>query len=92
MPAGERVGHLDLGGVDKANTRLHQRNAIPAETREGCGTPQPSSDQGTLCAVQKSMSPIPPPAPPAGAAAFFSGFSATMASVVIKRPATEAAS
>ena len=37
------------------------------------------------------MSPMPPP--PAGmAGAFFFGFSATIASVVMSRPATEAAS
>ena len=40
---------------------------------------------------QKSMPPMPPPPGIAGAASFFGG-SATMASVVISRPATEAAS
>jgi len=39
--------------------------------------------------VQKSMSPIPPP-PGGMAGVFFSGRSATMASVVMRRPATEA--
>jgi hypothetical protein len=39
------------------------------------------------------MSPMPPiPPPPAIAGPFFSGFSATIASVVTSRPATEAAS
>jgi len=40
---------------------------------------------------QKSMSPMPPPCGMAGGA-FFSGFSATIASVVTSRPATDAAS
>ena len=42
-------------------------------------------------AGQKSMPPMPPPGI-AGAGASFFGASATMASVVIRRPATEAAS
>jgi hypothetical protein len=37
------------------------------------------------------MSPMPPPGGMPGAG-FFSGFSATIASVVMSRPATEAAS
>src|SRR5271166_3176266 len=42
---------------------------------------------------QKSMSPMPPMPPPGGIpGAFFSGFSATIASVVTSRPATDAAS
>src|SRR5271156_6276858 len=42
---------------------------------------------------QKSMPPMPPPPPPPiGIAGLSLGISATIASVVIKRPATEAAS
>ena len=38
------------------------------------------------------MPPMPPPGPPAGIGLSFFGFSATIASVVIRRPATEEAS
>jgi len=41
---------------------------------------------------QKSMSPMPPPPPGGIIGAFFSGFSATIASVVTSSPATDAAS
>src|SRR4051795_2142016 len=37
------------------------------------------------------MSPMPPPGPPAGIGLSFFGFSATIASVVISRPATDEA-
>src|SRR5215831_19230258 len=47
---------------------------------------------GKSCgSAQKSMPPMPPPGGIAGGV-FGSGFSATIASVVIKRPATDAAS
>ena len=50
--------------------------------------------RNTAASAQKSMPPMPPMPPPpgiAGAASFF-GASATIASVVINRPATDAAS
>jgi hypothetical protein len=55
---------------------------------------QPKRSRGD--ASQKSMPPIPPPMPPPGppgiAGLCFFGSSATIASVVIRRPAMEAAS
>ena len=44
-----------------------------------------------MALFQKSISPIPPMPPGCIGAPFFSGLSATIASVVTSRPATEAA-
>src|SRR5205823_14592351 len=74
--------------------------ARPGMTSEYLPTKNPGIAAGVLHFVnsrerldQKSMPPMPPPGgmPPAPAPAFFFGNSATMASVVIRSAATEAA-
>src|SRR5690606_27653838 len=65
----------------------------PPERKKGAprGAPSCRSRKEQTAYIMPSMPPMPPGMPPA-AAPFGSGLSATMASVVISRPATEAAS
>src|SRR5262245_17573405 len=81
LPSRERVG---VRGERHTRSTLEPQHHHLEAGGIGGGYPRRTS--------QKSMSPMPPmPGAPAEAA-FFSGRSATIASVVMSRPATEAAS
>ncbi len=73
--------------------------AAPWQDGPGCRRPGPSAcrranpvDRRPGGSAQKSMPPMLPMPPPAPAAGFSSGTSAMVASVVMRRPATDAAS
>lgn len=97
MPArGARIHDFDGGAIDREGRRRPGMSAKD-DRRERKKAPDRS---GALfirnCGSaldQKSMPPMPPPMPPPGMppASFF-GSSATIASVVMSRAATEAAS
>ena len=79
LPQGDSSGAAGLG-------RWYEKRAAATPPRPGTRKVGGLTDQ-------KSMPPMPPMPPPGGMAeSFFSGTSATMASVVMSRPATEAAS
>jgi len=86
---------LRAAGAMTRTPRSCRRRSPPKVTRmkaEGRGTSRALLVLGGSSTDQKSMPPIPPPGGMAGAGVCFFGASATIASVVTSRPATEAAS
>ena len=86
-----RLGRLSCGGIARRRGMRMSRGAGPVN-EEGA---DPKVRPRNVSLKRLGYMPMPMsgmPAPAAAASSFFSGFSATIASVVMSRPATEAAS
>ena len=91
-------GRVDAGGARLSCAGRVRRARSPANPRgiaradKKGGRSRPFRSFAGKRSDQKSMPPMPPPPPPIGIAGFSFGTSATIASVVMRSPATEAAS